>query len=173
MAGDDLSAVIKVLNGGVLFASIGAILAVDLLVVPDAAAFALVAEDTAAASWVHPVQAAGATGGEPSHPPEGERLLARAAPRPPGVWLTKKAELLGMAKKRYFTITKGTDNIPPVFWYWEGADNVGNGQRERGSIELGLGFAFRFLSVFSLPFRRLVSFPSSIFLSVFSFPFLL
>jgi hypothetical protein len=109
---------------------------VELVVVADAAAFALVQEDSNASY----IQAA--TAAVKDLAPEATLTptpTQTPAPRPPGVWLTKKAEKIGVSKKRYFTMTKGTVNIPPVFWYWEGADKFGNGIKEKGSIELGQG----------------------------------
>ena len=40
---------------------------------------------------------------------------------------------------RYFTLSKGTVNIPPVFWYWEHCDKDGHGHSEKGSIQLVSG----------------------------------
>lgn len=56
---------------------------------------------------------------------------------PKGVWLNKKAELLGRSKMRYFTLFK-TQNPerPGQFRYFEDADADGNGVKQKGFIDL-------------------------------------
>ena len=56
---------------------------------------------------------------------------------PKGVWLNKKAELLGRSKMRYFTLFK-TQNPerPGQFRYFEDADADGNGTKQKGFIDL-------------------------------------
>ena len=56
---------------------------------------------------------------------------------PKGVWLNKKAELLGRSKMRYFTLFKTqTPERPGQFRYFEDADADGNGITQKGFIDL-------------------------------------
>jgi hypothetical protein len=56
---------------------------------------------------------------------------------PKGVWLKKKAETMGRAKMRYFTLFK-TQNAERLgqFRYYEDADSEGNGKNQKGHINL-------------------------------------
>ena len=146
MMSEPLASVTSVMAGAVVFAAIGMPAnSIELVVLPDPDGFEGIPVDTkapvSAAAAASAMAAAGGGGGGGGG---SIKAAAGSAKLPAGVWLKKKAEGVGRSKKRYFTLSKGTVNIPPVFWYWEHCDKSGNGHSEKGSIQLVSGCSVTF-----------------------------